>query len=359
MSSNQRRGGHPFFPMRGSEDGWFGWLILGKKEDRMGRKMLVYPLAVMFYVIAAMLAGEAMAAYPGKTIEFVVHSPAGGGSDLFSRAVGSILEKEGIVKQKIQVVNRDGGSGTTALNYMHDKTGDAHVVMQFTTGPLSALLRGSSKLKLEDLTFISMMCMDPNLAFTRFESPYNDMKSVIEYAKKNPDKISVAIGTVGGSEHISAHRVAKATGAQLNLVGFGGGGAASVAILGGHVDLGFGNVNEQMGQIEAKKIKPLGVMSAKRISAMPNVLTMKEQGINAVYDQPRGFWAPKNFPDYALKFWEDAFAKLVKTKAFQDLLKTSYAVETFMKQAEAKAFVAEYLKTLTVDVDELGVYKKK
>ena len=100
-----------------------------------------------------MVAVEAKAAYPEKTIEFVVHSPAGGGSDLFSRAVGSILEKEGIVKQKIQVVNRDGGSGTTSLNYMFDKAGDAHVVMQFTTGPLSALLRGSSKLKLEDLTF--------------------------------------------------------------------------------------------------------------------------------------------------------------------------------------------------------------
>ncbi len=274
----------------------------------MGRKVFICSLAVMFCVIAVMVAAEAKAAYPDKTIEFVVHSPAGGGSDLFSRAIGSILEKEGIVKQKIQVVNRDGGSGTTSLNYMFDKTGDAHVVMQFTTGPLSALLRGSSKLKMEDITFLTLMCMDPNLAFTRVESPYNDMKSVIEYAKKNPDKVSVAIGTVAGSEHISAHRVAKASGTQLNMVGFGGGGAASVAILGGHVDLGFGNVNEQMGQIEAKTIKPLGVMSPQRIPAMPNVLTMKEQGINAVYVQPRGFWAPKNFPDYALKFWEDAFS---------------------------------------------------
>lgn len=325
----------------------------------MRRKILVCSLVAVFFVLAAMVAAEAEAAYPDKTIEFVVHSAAGGGSDLFSRAVGSILEKEGIVKQKIQVVNREGGSGTAALNYMHDKTGDAHVVMQFTTGPLSAVLRGSSKMKLEDFTFISMMCMDPNFAFTRVESPYNDMKGVVEYAKKNPDKISVAIGTVGGSEHISAHRVAKASGAQLNMVGFGGGGPAAVAILGGHVDVGFGNVNEQMGQIEAKKIKPLGVMSPQRVPAMPNVLTMKEQGINAVYVQPRGFWAPKNFPDYALKFWEDAFAKLVKTKAFQDVLNTSYAVETFMKHEETKAFVADYLKVLKVDVDELGVYKKK
>jgi len=325
----------------------------------MGKKVLVCSLAVVFCLIAAMVAVEAKAAYPDKTIEFVVHSQAGGGSDIFSRAVASILEKEGIVKQKIQVVNRSGGSGTTSLNYMFDKAGDAHVVMQFTTGPLSAILRGSSKLKLEDLTFISLMCMDPNLAFTRIESPYNDMKSAIEFAKKNPDKLSVAIGTVGGSEHVSAHRVAKASGTQLNMVGFGGGGAASVAILGGHVDLGFGNVNEQMGQIEAKQIKALGVMSPQRIPAMPNVLTMKEQGINAVYVQPRGFWAPKNFPDYALKFWEDAFFKLTQTKAYKDLLNTSYAVDTYMRHVETKAFIDDYLKELKVDVGELEVYKKK
>jgi putative tricarboxylic transport membrane protein len=153
--------------------------------------------------------------------------------------------------------------------------------------------------------------------------------------------------------------VAKASGTQLNMVGFGGGGAASVAILGGHVDLGFGNVNEQMGQIEAKQIKALGVMSPQRIPAMPNVLTMKEQGINAVYVQPRGFWAPKNFPDYALKFWEDAFFKLTQTKAYKDLLNTSYAVDTFMRHVETKAFIDDYLKELKVDVGELDVYKKK
>ena len=92
---------------------------------------------------------------------------------------------------------------------------------------------------------------------------------------------------------------------------------------------------------------------------MPNVLTMKEQGINAVYVQPRGFWAPKNFPDYALKFWEDAFFKLSKTKAYQDMLKNNYAVDTFMRHEEVKAFVNDYVKVLKVDVDELGVYKKK
>lgn len=325
----------------------------------MGKKIFVCLFAVVFCFVAMLFTVDARAAYPDKPIEFIVHSAAGGGSDLFSRTVAHILEKEGIVKQKINVVNRTGGSGTVAMNYMADKAGDAYVLMQFTSGPISAVLRGSSKMKLEDLTFISMATQDPNLAFTRTESKYNDMKSVIAYALKNPEMVSVAIGTVGGSENICAHRIGKATGAKLNLVGFGGGGPAAVAILGGHVDLGFGNVEEQMGQIEAKKIKPLGTMTPERIPFMPNVLTMKEQGINAVYEQPRGFWAPKDFPDYAVKFWEDAFYKLSQTAAFKDYLNKSYSVNKFMRQAETKAFITNFIKELKVDVDELGVYKKK
>ena len=325
----------------------------------MGKKFFVCSFAVVFCFITVMFTVDAKAAYPDKPIEFVVHASAGGGSDLFSRTVAHILEKEGLVKQKINVVNRTGGSGTVAMNYMADKEGDPNVLMQFTSGPLSAVLRGSTKAKLEDLTFISMATMDPNLAFTRVESQFNDMKSVIAYALKNPEKVSVAYGTVGGSEHICAHRIVKATGAQLNLVGFGGGGPAAVAILGGHVDLGFGNVEEQMGQIEAKKIKPLGTMTPERIPFLSNVLTMKEQGINAVYEQPRGFWAPKNFPDYAVKFWEEAFYKLSQTQAFKDYLSKSYSVNNYMRHAETKVFVTNFLKELKVDVDELGAYKKK
>ncbi|MHB9099239.1 MAG: tripartite tricarboxylate transporter substrate binding protein [Syntrophales bacterium] len=325
----------------------------------MQKKSVVCSLAIAFCIIAVLIPAAAKAEYPDKPIEFVVHASAGGGSDLFSRTVAHILEKEGIVKQKINVVNRTGGSGTVAMNYMADKEGDPNVLMQFTSGPLSAILRGSTKAKLEDLTFISMATMDPNLAFTRQESQFNDMKSVIAYALKNPEKVSVAYGTVGGSEHICAHRIVKATGAQLNLVGFGGGGPAAVAILGGHVDLGFGNVEEQMGQIEAKKIKPLGTMTPVKIPFLPNVLTMKEQGINAVYEQPRGFWAPKNFPDYAAKFWEEAFYKLSQTQAFKDYLNKSYSVNNYMRHAETKAFVTNFLQGLKVDVEELGAFKKK
>ena len=257
----------------------------------MEKKACFYAAALVSLFMAVVPAAGVMAAYPEKPIEIIVHSGPGGGSDLFARQVASILEREGMVKQKMQVVNRTGGGATMAVNYLASKKGDPYTLMNVTTGPLTTVLRGSTRLKIEELVPIAMLAEDPNLAFTRFDSPFKDMKSVITEAKKNPRKVNIAIGTIGGSEHISTNRVAKAAGVEFNIVAFKGGGEAATALLGGHVDLSFGNVQEQIGQIEAKKIRPLATMTDTRLPFLPNVPTMREEGINAVYTQFRGFWA--------------------------------------------------------------------
>jgi putative tricarboxylic transport membrane protein len=317
---------------------------------------LVVLVCLLFSLV---LVSGARAAYPEKAFEIIVHSAPGGGSDLFARQIAAMLEKEGIVKQKIQVVNRSGGGATVAMNYLADKKDDPYVIMNATTSPLTTVLRGSSRIKLEDLTLIAMLAEDPNLCFTRPDSPYKDMKSVIADAKKAPKKVNVAIGTIGGSEHICAYRVAKAAGVEFNLVSFKSGGEAATALLGGHVDVSFGTLAEQMGQIEAKKIKPLATMGSKRIPFLANVPTMKEEGVNTEYDQFRGFWAAQGFPDYAVKYWEDAFEKLMKSQAFRDYLKSTQAVESFRKHDEFKKYLTKYAQDLSQDVSALEVYQEK
>jgi putative tricarboxylic transport membrane protein len=325
----------------------------------MKKTLTAGSVALVWVLFSMVLVSAAMAAYPEKPIEIIVHSAPGGGSDLFARQVANILEKEGLVKQKIQVVNRTGGGATVAMNALADKKGDPYTIMNATTSPLTTVLRGSSRVKFDDLVLISMLAEDPNLCFTRFDSPYKDMKSVIAEAKKAPRKVNVAIGTIGGSEHICAHRVAKAAGIEFNIVAFKSGGEAATALLGGHVDVSFGNVQEQVGQIEAKKVKPLATMTEKRIPFLPNVPTMKEEGINAVYDQFRGFWAGQGFPDYAIKYWEDVFEALMKNQAFRDNLKSTQAVESFRKHEEFKKYLTKYAEELQKDIATLEVYQEK
>lgn len=326
----------------------------------MKRKALFCWIALVFMWMATGMAVDARAAeYPDKPIEIIVHSAPGGGSDLFARQVAALFEKEGIVKQKMQVANRTGGGATVALNALADKKGDPYTFMNATTGPLTTVLRGSSRIKMEDLTSIAMVAEDPNLAFTRPDSPFKDMKSVIAEAKKAPKRVNVAVGTIGGSEHICAFRVAKAAGVEFNIVAFKSGGEAATALLGGHVDLSFGTLAEQMGQIEAKKIKPLATMGDKRIPFLSDVPTMKDEGINATFTQFRGFWAAQGFPDYAVKYWEDALEKLGKSPAFKSYLSSNQAVEHFLKHEDFKKYLIIYARELEQDTKALEVYQEK
>jgi len=116
---------------------------------------------------------------------------------------------------------------------------------------------------------------------------------------------------------------------------------------------------KEQRQKEAGKVKALGTMTPERIALMPDTPTMIEQGINASYIQPRGFWAPPKMPDYAVKFWEETLFKLYNTKSFQDFLKKSFMEGSYMKSAETKAFITKFLEELKVDVEELGAFKKK
>jgi putative tricarboxylic transport membrane protein len=325
----------------------------------MGKKTVFCMVLLSALLGIFAVASVTRAAYPENPVEIIVHSSPGGGSDLFARAVAHNLEAEKIVNQKIQVVNRTGGGGTVALNYLASKKGDPYTLMNVTTSPLSALIRGSSKMKFEDLTLIAMLMEDPNLAFTRYDSPFKDMQAVIAEARKAPKKVNVAIGNIGGSEHICAHRVAKAAGVEFNIVSFQSGGEAAVALLGGHVDISFGNINEQMGQIEAKKVRPLAIMTEKRVPYLPDVPTMKEIGIDAEFSQIRGFWGPQDFPASAVTFWENAFAKFIQTKGFKEMLSSNQAVENFMKHEEFKKFLVKYLADLQKDVKELEIYQEK
>ena len=325
----------------------------------MAKKVWLYAAVLFFTVVTCMAASDVLAAYPENPIEIIVHSSPGGGSDLFARQIANLMEREGIVKQKIEVVNRTGGGATVAVNYLAGKKGDPYTFMNTTTGPLTTVLRGATRLKFEELVPIAMLAEDPNLAFTRFDSPFKSMKDVIAAAKKAPKKVNVAIGTIGGSEHVSAHRVAQAAGVEFNIVAFKGGGEAATALLGGHVDLSFGNVQEQMGQIEGKKVRALATMTDKRIPFLPDVPTMREEGIDAVYTQYRGFWAAPGFPDYAVKFWEDAFEKLMKSQGFKDYLKSNQAVESFRKHEEFKTYLVKYVEVLQKDIANLEIYKEK
>ena len=111
--------------------------------------------------------------------------------------------------------------------------------------------------------------------------------------------------------------------------------------------------------MKAGKLKYLANAGEVRSQAAPDIPTMKELGINASMRQLRGFWGPPEMPDYAVKYWEQAFAKLMKVKGFQDFLKKINMEPVFMGPEKLKGYMPGYVKEFEADVKDLDAYVEK
>jgi len=300
------------------------------------------------FALTLAIAPAAQAAYPeeGKVIEFLHHSSPGGGAGLFVLTVADLLNKTGIVKNKIQVQTRQGGSSAVALNYLHSKAGDPYVVQMWTTAQLNAMNRGTTQMKIADVTWLSTLVEDGNVMIVPFKSPYKTAKDLIADAKAHPKKVSVGINSVGGSEHIMAARIERVAGLKFNITAFE---FSPTQLIGGHIDMAFGNTAETSGHVKAKRARVLANMGDTRVPYYKDIPTLAEQGTNASFTQFRGFIGGPNFPAEAVKFWDNAFAKLMKTKEFIDYMKKADYVGAYKNSADTKAFIAGYNAELIKD----------
>ena len=210
-----------------------------------------------------------------------------------ARMMASIIEKEKMLP--VAVVNRPGGSSAVANAYIAGKKADPHFWPTATTSFIQTPLQGKSKYNYRDFTPLSNLAYDDFLVIVRTDSPYKSMKDLVAGAKKNPRQLKVGRTHAPGVDAVIAFLIEKETRAKSNYIPFKSGGEVMVALLGGHVELALANLGEALAQMEAKKVRVLGATTSQRLSLAPDVSTLKEQGINAVFQQFRSIAPPKTF----------------------------------------------------------------
>jgi len=253
-----------------------------------------------------------------RPIEFVCHAAVGGGSDLMARMVQNVIEREKITSQPIAVVNRAGGAGAIAMAYVAGKKGDPHFWLTATTGFLQTPLQGLSKYNYKNFTPLANLAYDDFLIIVKADSPYKSMKDLIGAARKKPADLKVGGTYAPGVDAIVAYLMGKETGTQFNYIPFKSGGEVMIAILGGHVDVGSANPGEALAQVEAKKVRVLGATTERRIAQAPDIPTLKEQGVNVVFQQFRSIAAPQDIPKEAVKYYEELFRKVADSRTWKE-----------------------------------------
>jgi putative tricarboxylic transport membrane protein len=168
----------------------------------------------------------------------------------------------------------------------------------------------------------------------------------------------IAGGTEAGSpDSICYHLIEKATGANFNYLVFDGADEVNAALLGDNVNVAIGNPGDFMELYKAGKVRLLGSFSEERLAALSDVPTVKEQGIDAVYQLTRGFVLPSGVPAETVAVLEKAIQDYMQTPEWKDYVSTNNLTENYMSGAEFLKFLEESTAMHTEILKEMGVIK--
>jgi putative tricarboxylic transport membrane protein len=317
-------------------------------------------------VCAALLAAAPAIAQewkPSRNVDIVVSSGAGGSSDRSARVMQKLLSTNPAFPS-VSVTNRPGGGATVSLTYMSQHAGDAHYISTFSATIVTNYLLGISKLHYSDLTPLAIVLREYQVFAVRAESPIQNGRDLVERLRKDPSGLSFAFATaVGNQNHVLIGMVLKAAGADMKrakVVVQKSGGEAVTAMLGGHIDVYVGAPANLLPHVQTGKARLIGIGAAQRQSgALAGFPTLKEQGIDAVFSSWRGFYGPKGLTAPQLAFWDQAFARAVKSEEWRkDIEQNAWSEDYTGSAATRKQLDAEetLLKGMLV---ELGVMPAK
>jgi tripartite-type tricarboxylate transporter receptor subunit TctC len=219
--------------------------------------------------------------WPTKAVTLVVPFAPGGGTDIGSRIVAQKLSQ--LWGQSVLVDNRGGAGGNLGLEIVSRAKPDGYTLLTGNVGTQSINPTLYKKLNYNPDTSFAPIGLFAELPFVLAVTPSlpaNSVKELVALAKASPDKLTYASSGNGGSPHLSAETFKIATGTQILHIPYKGGGAAMTDLMSGNVHMIFSSVLETSAQIKAGKLKALAISSKNRVSALPDVPTLEESGIN-------------------------------------------------------------------------------
>ena len=284
--------------------------------DRCG-KVLFLILFIFFSVGNVVNAADD---FPTKPINLIIAVSPGGPVDQMLRILAPGMEK--VLKTPVTIQYKVGGGGTIGYTAASREKPDGYTIGAYTASLFTQQYVKTGGLKIDKLDFIANYVNFDNCLAVAGNSPFKNLKEFLDYAKKNPGTVTIANSGTGASMHLPAAALEKEAGVKFIHVPTDGESAAVTSMLGGHVmaaSLSIGGVSEY---IKAGKIRILNLNSEKRLAAFPDIPTLKEQGIDFIYENPGGIFGPKGIPENRIKILSDAMGASFQTDQFQKFMQT-------------------------------------
>ncbi|MEO7727567.1 MAG: tripartite tricarboxylate transporter substrate binding protein [Burkholderiales bacterium] len=299
---------------------------------------------------------------PTKNVEIVVPSAPGGSNDKTARAIERVVHDKRLMAATLTVVNKPGGGNAMTMNYLNLHAGDAHYVMIGTPTILTNHIIGASNLNYTDFTPIASLFNEYIVFAVRADAPLKTGRDLIERLKKDPKSVSIGFATaVGSHNHIAAGLLAKTAGADvraLKVIAFKGSSEAIAALLGGHIDLVTTAAGNVADQVEAGKLRILGIAANQRLTGpYANVPTWKEQGVNVVFGGWRSVMGPKGMTAPQTVYWEKLLTQVVAQPEWKSDLERNFLSADFAAGERFKADLAQDYASMKAVLSDLGLAK--
>lgn len=267
---------------------------------------------------------------PAKPVEFVVMAGKGGGADKAVRLMQGIITSEKL-GPTVTPVNKAGGSGAVALNYLKNKAGDNHTIMftlnSFYTTPMRQPKLG---VDIEKFTPIMRMAEDTFCLWVnkarKDKVEINTVDDFVKAAKAAGSKWIMAGTGKNSEDNLLTDFLNKAYGLDMKYVPYKGGGGVAKALAGNNADSTVNNPSEQEGFYKAGTTRPIACFTPERLALFPDAPTFKELGKDFVYFMQRTVVGPPGMNADAVAYYKDLFTKVFESKKWQNY-RTSKALQ--------------------------------
>jgi tripartite-type tricarboxylate transporter receptor subunit TctC len=279
-------------------------------------------------------------AFPTKPINLIIGYAPGGTSDISERFMVSKAEK--YLGQPFIVTNNGGGGSSVAYGIIAKKPADGYnIVGGASTGLVRIPQFRTVPYTMDD--FIPIMHFaTPSLTpiVVKSTSPWKTFKELVDYAKKNPGKVTYSTTGVGSPMHLAMEYVAKQDAITWTHVPFPGSMPAFTALLGDHVMVNIGS-GESVPYIKDGTVRILANLSEKRVKAWPNVPTLRELGYDIFNESVFMFSAPKGTPQYVIEILQNAFRKAMDDPEFPAIMAKCEFEASYRNTADTKKYLDE------------------
>ena len=305
----------------------------------MKAKKAVLLISVLLLLSTLCLGAQPKEKFPTREIEIMVPWAAGGATDLMVRIFSPVIQK--YLGVPILITNKPGGAAVPGYVEAMTKKPDGYYLVAWATPSITVTHMQKTPYDANSFEPIINIVTAPVWFLAPASSPYNNLKDLVEDAKKRPGRINLGNAGAGGGTHMIALAFESAVGVKFNHVPYSGGAPAVTAAVAGQVDVITCGPPEGVPQLAAGQLKCLGVFSEKRLEEFPNYPTAKELGYNFAMGQWRGLAAPKGTDPERIKKIHDAFKAAMSDPEVINLAQQSGLFVDYRNTEEFKKLIQE------------------